>query len=157
MRKTQGTKRRIASALAVLAMMAIAVSGGATTASAADTPKPPPGYAGPSPTCNGAPYLNIPLSGTSGYVEIWLDTAGSGTYCAKTFDNLAGDHHMEIILQRVGWQTRWYDSGTFSTYAGGIYVSGANAYCTLVYGVVTVNGVDHFMVGARSDGWLEVC
>jgi hypothetical protein len=157
MGRTQGVKRRIASALAVLAMMAITVSGGATTASAADKPKPPPGYAGPSATCNGAPHTTYPLSGTPGYVDVWLDPAGSGTYCARTFDNLAGDHHMEIILQRVGWETRWYDSGTFSTYAGAIYVSGANTYCTWAYAVVTVDGVNHFVVGARSDGWFLVC
>ena len=157
MGRTQGMRRWIASALAVLAMTAIAVSGGAATSSAADKPTPPPGYAGPFPTCKGDLRANLPLSGTSGYVQIWLDPAGSGTYCAMTFDNLAGDHHMEIILQRADWESRWYDSGMFSTYAGGIYVSGANAYCTWVYGVVTVNGVDHFIAGSRSDGWYLQC
>ena len=111
----------------------------------------PPGYAGPFATCNGEPVTPIPVPGTTGYVQIWRDYAGSGTFCAKTFDNLGGDHHMEIILQREDWSTRWYDSGTYSTYAGGIYVSGANTYCTKLYGEITGNDQRH------TTGWLLVC
>jgi hypothetical protein len=146
------TTRRIAATAAVSGIVAIAALTGAGTAAAnTDPADAPPGYAGPFATCNGQPYAQISVPGTPGYVEIWKDTAGSGTFCAKTFDNLAGDHHMEIILQRDDWSTRWYDSGTYSTYAGGIYVSGANTHCTKVYGEITVNGQAH------TTGWLLVC
>ncbi|WNV87646.1 hypothetical protein [Umezawaea sp. Da 62-37] len=148
-------KRRLASAIAVSGIVATAVLGGAATASATDPADAPPGYAGPYATCNGAPLPPLQLSGTPGYVQLWLDRSGSGTFCAKTFDNLGGDHHTEIILQRVDWQTRWYDSGTYSTYAGGIYVSGANAHCSRIYGEVTVNGVAHRLPSV--DGWATVC
>jgi hypothetical protein len=150
MSRMQKTKKRIASAVAVAGIVATTVLGGAATASASDPKDAPPGYAGPYATCSGEPYRVYPLPGTTGYIEVWRSYAGSGTFCAKTFDNLAGSHHIEVILQRVDWQTRWYDSGNYSTYAGGIYVSGANEHCTYVFGRVTVDGVNH-------DRWATVC
>jgi hypothetical protein len=149
--RMQMTKMRIASAVAVVGIVATTILGGAATASATNPADAPPGYAGPYDTCSGVALPQIPLPGTSGYVQVWYSSAGSGTYCAMTFDNLAGSHHIEVILQRDGWQTRWYDSGTYSTYAGGIYVSGANSHCTGVYGEVTVDGVAH------ASGWWTVC
>ncbi|WP_410606326.1 hypothetical protein [Amycolatopsis sp. lyj-109] len=144
--------RRIAATTAVSGIVALAALAGAGTAAAnTDPADAPPGYAGPFATCNGEPYVQITVPGTPGYVDIRRDYAGSGTFCAKTFDNLAGDHHIEIILQRVDWSTRWYDSGTYSTYAGGIYVSGANTHCTRVYGEITVNDQAH------TTGWQVVC
>jgi len=153
--RMQRTKQRIASTFIISGLVATTVLGGAATASATDPADAPPGYAGPSATCSGTPGQPIPLSGTSGYVQLWYSSAGSGTYCAKTFDNLPGSHHTEIILQRDDWQTRWYDSGTYSTYAGGIYVSGANTHCARFYGEVTVDGVAHKL--PSSDGWWTVC
>jgi hypothetical protein len=149
--RMQKTKTRIASAVAVVGIAAMTVLGGAATASATNPADAPPGYAGPYASCSGEPRALIPLPDTSGYVQVWYSTAGSGTYCAMTFGNLAGSHHIEVILQRDDWQTRWYDSGTYSTYAGGIYVSGANTHCTGGYGEVTVDGVAH------PSGWRTVC
>ena len=156
-------KKRIASAAAVVGMAASVVLGGAATASANTHPEDaPPGYGGPFSTCKGAPRAYFPLEGTSGYVQVWLSSEGSGTYCAMTFDNLPGDHHTEVILQHAGWASRWYDSGMYSTYAGGIYVSDANTLCAYVYGEVTVNGVPHTLHTPSPPtrygvGWNIVC
>jgi hypothetical protein len=132
--------------------VATAVFGGAATASAGTFAQAaPPGYAGPSPTCSGAFLERINIAQAAGYVDVWYSSAGSGTFCAKTFDNLAGNHHIEVVLQHAGWTTRWHDSGNYSEYAGGIYVSDANTLCAQVYGEVTVGGLPY------SSGWNTIC
>jgi hypothetical protein len=143
MTTTRHTMRRIAATLAVSGLVAAAVLGGSATASATEPGDAPAGYAGPFNECKGAATPPMKLEGTSGYVQVWYSSEGSGTFCAMTFDNLPGKHHTEIVLQRDDWQTQWYDSGMYSTYAGGIYVSGANSHCAFVYGEVTVDGVAH--------------
>jgi hypothetical protein len=114
-------RRRVATAVAVIGVVATTVLGGAATASARTDPaKAPPGYAGPFPTCNGEFLERINIPQATGYVDIWYSSAGSGTFCAMTFDNLAGRHHIEVVLQHAGWATRWYDSDdNYDSYAGG--------------------------------------
>ncbi|WP_328617542.1 hypothetical protein OHS18_15645 [Amycolatopsis sp. NBC_00355] len=146
-------RTRIATAVAVIGVAAATALGGAVTASAETHPEDaPPGYAGPFPTCNGTFLERITLPQTAGYVDVWYSSAGSGTFCAKTFDNLPGRHHIEVVLQHAGWTTRWYDSDdNYDSYAGGIYVSDANTLCAQVYGEVTVNAVPH------ASGWNTIC
>jgi hypothetical protein len=144
-------KNRIASAVAVSVIAVATMLGGAASASATDPDDAPAGYAGPFSSCSGDLVYHIPLSGTSGYINVWYSPAGSGTFCAMTFDNLAGSHHIEVILRHEDWQTPWYDSGTYSTFAGGIYVSGMNTRCAYVWGRVVVNGVDY------NNGWDYIC
>ncbi|MFJ6718708.1 hypothetical protein [Streptomyces sp. NPDC091259] len=133
-------KRRVPSVAAVCGLVAGAVFGGAGAASATDPADAPPGYAGPFSSCKGSPVTRMPLADRVGYIQVWYDGAGSGTYCAMTFDNRAGSHNMEIRVRRYVWQTSWYDRGSYSTYAGGVYVSGANTYCAEITGWVEVNG-----------------
>ncbi len=146
-------KRRIATAVAVIGLAATTVIGGAATASAETYPKDaPPGYAGPFPTCKGAFLEQIDIPQTTGYIRVSYSSEGSGTFCAMTFDNLDGKHHIEVVLQHAGWTTQWYDSDdNYETYAGGIYVSDANTSCAKVYGEVTVNGARH------PSGWNRIC
>jgi hypothetical protein len=128
------------SVAAVCGLVAGMVLGGSGAASATDPADAPAGYAGPFSSCKGTPLPRMPLSDKVGYIQVWLDDAGSGTYCAMAFDNRAGSHTMEIRVRRYVWQTSWYDRGSYSTYAGGIYVSGANIYCAEITGWVEVNG-----------------
>jgi hypothetical protein len=60
-----------------------------------------------------------------------------------TYDNLSGSHHMEVVVRRSTWQTPWYDSGTYSVYAGGIQHYGSDGNCVIFFGRVTVNGVNY--------------
>jgi len=108
----------------------------------------PPGYGGPMSTCPGTLRPVVPLASASGAklsstLNIWYSGSNSGTFCAKTYDNLPGSHHMEVVIRRADWQTPWYDSGMFTTYAGGVAVYGAATKCVSVFGRVTVNGVNY--------------
>jgi hypothetical protein len=145
------SRRRLASVLVAVLAAVFAVVGGSATASATEPEDAPAGYAGPFSSCSGDLIYHIPLSGTSGYIDVWYSSAGSGTFCAMTFDNLAGSHHIEVILRHEDWQTPWYDSGDYTTYAGGIYVSGMNTRCAYVWGRVVVNGHDY------NNGWDYIC
>jgi hypothetical protein len=61
-----------------------------------------------------------------------------------TFDNLTGSHHMEVVIRREGWTTPAYDSGTYTTFAGGMihYGSAAAGKHVYIFGRVT-NGVNY--------------
>lgn len=100
----------------------------------------PPGHAGPFSTCNGVESSSIPISDGVAKIRVWKSTEGSGTYCAKTYDNWGGSYSMEVRVWHAGWATDWYDRGVYSTYVGGIYVSDANHYCAYVSGWVKVDG-----------------
>ncbi|MEU4251582.1 hypothetical protein AB0F15_29625 [Amycolatopsis sp. NPDC026612] len=137
---------------AVVLSLAGAVAGSASAgASVRDglVEGPPPGYGGPVSTCTGVLVYDAPLFSAAGgyagsYVEVHYTSADNGTLCAKTFDNIEGRHHMEIVLRRTTWQTPWADSGTYETYAGGIqhFGTGGNV-CVTVFSRVTVNGVNY--------------
>lgn len=133
-------RRRGLSVATVCGLVAGIVLGVPGAASATDPDDAPPGYAGPFASCKGVALPRMPLSDGVGYIQVWQDFVGSGTYCAKTYDNRAGSHAMEIRVRRYVWQTSWYDRGSYSTYAGGVYVSGSNTYCAEITGWVEVNG-----------------
>jgi hypothetical protein len=127
-------------------VVAVAVAN-APTASATGAAGAPAGYGGPVTTCTGTFVYSAPLLSAGGafagsYVEVLYTSANNGTLCAKTFDNLEGSHHMEIVLRRTTWQTSWSDSGTFTTFAGGIQHFGTGV-CVTVFSRVTVNGVNY--------------
>lgn len=129
--------------LALASTLAMTVTSTPTASAAA-----PPGYGGPMSTCPGTlEYIyvleNASGANLGGTLQIWYSSSNSGTLCAKTYDNLAGSHHMEVVIRRLDWQTRWYDSGTFTTYAGGVAVYGVATKCITVFGRVQVNGVNY--------------
>ena len=100
----------------------------------------PAGYFGPQATCPGSVYATIDIPGPA-YILVWYSTANSGSYCAKTFDNEAGSHSMSVSIRRADWRTVWSDTGTFTTYAGGVGVMGVATKCAEVSGWVTSGGV----------------
>jgi hypothetical protein len=131
-------KRGVLTVAAVCGLVAGATFSGAGTASAAAAP---PGYSGPFlGDCKGIPVRTLPLSDGKGTIEVSYDSAGSGTYCAKTFDHRDGSRNMHVYIRHEQWTTSWSDTGFYSTYAGGIYVSQTNTWCAYVYGWVEVNG-----------------
>jgi hypothetical protein len=137
--------RRVAllTTLALASTLAMTVTSTPTASAAA-----PPGYGGPMSTCPGTLKYIYALENASGAnlggtLQVWYSSSNSGTFCAKTYDNLAGSHHMEVVIRRLDWQTNWYDSGTFTTYAGGVAVYGAATKCISVFGRVQVNGVNY--------------
>ncbi|MEU9214049.1 hypothetical protein AB0D27_40710 [Streptomyces sp. NPDC048415] len=137
-------KRRVLIAAAVSGFVASATLGGSGTASAS-ADAAPPGYSGPFlGECKGHWVKTVPVPDGMGEIKIWYDPAGSGTYCAKTYDNRAGDHNMEVRLRHQEWAASWHDTGVYSTYAGGIYVSQADDWCAFVSGWVEVNGTTHY-------------
>lgn len=141
--KKFGARRSVVLSAAVCGIVASATLIGSGTASASANAAPP-GYAGPfTGDCKGHLVRTVPLPDGLAKIQVWKDPAGSGTYCAKTYDYRTGSHNMEIRLRRAGWTTSWYDRGVYSTYAGGIYVSGANDNCAYVSGWVEVNGTRH--------------
>jgi hypothetical protein len=164
MSKIRRIKKSAAGLVAVVGLVVTLSVGSGPPALATNPSDAPPGYGGPVATCAGTvvdmTYLRT-AAGTQGssYVQIWYSSSNSGTLCAKVFDNLAGSHHMEIVVRRSTWQTPWYDSGTYSTYAGGIQHFGSNGNCTIFFSRVTVNGTNYEdrigLAGAPYPG--EVC
>ncbi|MDQ0794983.1 hypothetical protein [Streptomyces sp. B1I3] len=136
MSKISTMKRNILSGAAICGVVVGVTLGGVSTASAA-----PAGYAGPfDGPCKGSLVRTIGLPDSVGQIQVWYDSSGSGTYCAKTYDNRSGQHRMEIRLRHWKWATSWNDTGLYDTYAGGIYVSEADTQCAYVSGWVEVNG-----------------
>jgi hypothetical protein len=135
--ETGGSDMRMIRALLTVAFLAGAALLSATgPASAA-----PAGYFGPQATCPGEVYQTIEIPGPA-YILVWYSPADSGSFCAKTFDNEAGSHYMSVSIRREDWQTVWSDSGTFTTYAGGVGVKGVDIpHCAYVSGKVTSGGV----------------
>lgn len=139
----------------VTGLVAVSIFAGAPSASAA----PPAGYGGPVKFCGGEYVKSYALqdkggtgSNSIGLLDVYWSPANSGTYCAYTFDDIPGSHHMEVKLRRSGWKTAWQDSGMYSSYAGGIQHFGSNGKCVLFFGRVTVNGVNYeTKFGLRSD------
>lgn len=138
-------KSRIAAFVALLAALGMLLAG---PASATDPGDAPPGYGGPVSTCPGTLIYVLTMYDQYGHdvgsrLHIWYSTGSGGTYCAKTYDNLSDSHHIEVVVRRGDWQTNWYDSGTYTTYAGGIEVFGAATKCVYFFGRVTANGLNY--------------
>ena len=143
-------KRRIAAIAALVGLQAAVFLITAPAGSATNPGDAPPGYGGPVTTCPGTlnpgdihPLYNASGNTLGSNIQIWYSSANGGTYCAKTYDNLSGSHHIEVVVRRGDWTTNWYDSGTYTTYAGGIEVFGAATKCVYFFGRVTVNGVNY--------------
>jgi hypothetical protein len=141
--------RRASILLTIAGFVVALLFGGATSASATDPADAPAGYGGPVTTCPGnligGWYLynvnDVTLGST---LQVWYSPATSGTYCAKTFDNLTGTHHIDVTVRRADFTTNWYDHGlAYSEYAGGIYVIGAATKCVFFHGLVTVGSTDY--------------
>jgi hypothetical protein len=119
-KRFDGMKRRVLIAAAVSGFVASATLGGSGTASAS-ADAAPPGYSGPFlGECKGHWVKTVPVPDGMGEIKIWYDPAGSGTYCAKTYDNRAGDHNMEVRLRHQEWAA----SGT--TQASTLLMPGAS-------------------------------
>jgi hypothetical protein len=148
MTRLQLARTKVVGLAVVAGLVVVSIFASAPSASAA---APPAGYGGPVNSCGGTFVGSSYLYDNGGagsrtlgsQLHIWYSTAGGGTYCAMTFDNLSGSHHMEVQLRRQGWTTPWQDSGTYSTFAGGIQHFGSNGNCVFFFGRVTVNGVNY--------------
>lgn len=146
--RLQRFKNRV-SAIAVAAGLAITGSVIAVPAASATNPADAPaGYGGPVSNCPGSRVVDFDLRSASGawrsgILEIWYSSGSGGTYCAFTRDNIDGSHHMEVVIRRGDWTTKWYDSGTYKYYAGGVEVFGAAAKTVYLFGRVTVDGVNY--------------
>jgi hypothetical protein len=132
----------------VTGLLAAAVLAGAPQASATSPGDAPAGYGGPVGNCGDGlvePWLlySSTYQTLGSYLDIFYSTAAGGTFCAKTLDYLDGAHYMSVAVRRGDWVTKWYDTGTYSDYAGGIQVFGAAGKCVYFYGLVTVNGVKY--------------
>jgi hypothetical protein len=118
------------------------ISGGTGTASATDPNDAPPGYAGPFSYCQGSRYDSVHLRDNA-YIDIYWTSAGSGQFCAMTYDVVDGRHHMEVRIRRTDWRTSWYDNGYYDKYAGAIYVGGMEGRCAHISGWVEFYGIKY--------------
>jgi len=148
MYQLHGIRRKVAAVAVVVGLAFTGALASGPSALATDPDDAPPGYAGPLSGCPGTLTYVVYLRNAAGTslgsaLHVWYSSASGGTYCAMTFDNLASSHHMEVVVRRGDWQTWWYDSGTYNTYAGAIAVYGAASKCVYFFGRVTVSGVNY--------------
>lgn len=130
------TVRRFVSAVAVLVAAAATLTAGSGEASATDPGDAPPGYAGPFSYCKGSRYDAIHLGDGHAYIDVYWTAAGSGQFCAMTYDVAEGRHSMGVTLRRTDWKTSWWDIGYYDRYAGAIYVGGMEGRCAEISGFI---------------------
>jgi hypothetical protein len=103
--------------------------------------------------------LQNQLDEAQGFLEIRYSSSNSGTMCAKVYDSAGGSHLMSVSIRRADWRTVWSDSGTFSTYAGGVEVLGAATHCVAVSGNLSMGSrsVDKFRKSAYINKYGSPC
>ncbi|AKU17256.1 hypothetical protein [Luteipulveratus mongoliensis] len=73
--------------------------------------------------------------------QLWYSSANNGTNCLMVFDRATGSHQMDAGLAIKGAPGFGKeDSGTFSSYAGGIQATNTNNRCVWIQGSVTYPG-----------------
>lgn len=106
-------------------------------------------------TCPGNEVSGFPkslknsLGELAGSLHLWYSSANNGTNCAKVYDDASGSHSMSVSI-RTENGTPMTDSGTFSTYAGGVVVTGTNGKCIYVSGNLSLGSgsVNQFRASA---------
>lgn len=77
-------------------------------------------------------------------IRLYYSTLNGGTNCAMVFDNEAGSHAMLAhIADNKVQESFATDSGTFSTYAGGVAITHMNHSCVAWSGTIDDNGVTY--------------
>ena len=114
--------------------------------------------AAPVATCPGTEIHNygLPkllsnsLGEQAGVLRLWYSTANGGTNCAKVYDNASGSHSMSVSIRRENMTTPVTDSGTFSTFAGGVVVTHTDGLCIYVSGSLSLGtgSVNQFRASA---------
>ncbi|MGK3206561.1 hypothetical protein [Amycolatopsis sp. MEPSY49] len=107
-------------------------------------------------TCPGSEVSGFPkslknsLGELAGSLHLWYSSANGGTNCAKVYDDMSGSHSMSVSIRRSDQSTPVTDSGTFSTYAGGVVVTGTNGKCIYVSGNLSLGSgsVNQFRASA---------
>ncbi|WP_410567817.1 hypothetical protein [Amycolatopsis sp. cmx-4-61] len=114
--------------------------------------------AAPVATCPGTEIhdygLPKPLSNSigeqAGVLRLWYSSANGGTNCAKVYDNVSGSHPMSVSIRTERMTTPVTDSGTYSTYAGGVVVTHTDGLCIYVSGTLSLGSgsVNQFRASA---------
>ncbi|WP_326944149.1 MULTISPECIES: hypothetical protein [unclassified Amycolatopsis] len=105
----------------------------------------PGAEAAPVTTCPGTELhkeglpkpLKNQLGEQAGTLRLWYSSANGGTNCAKVYDDASGSHSMSVSI-RTDTSATVTDSGTFSTFAGGVVVTGTNGHCIYVSGSLSL-------------------
>lgn len=81
-----------------------------------------------------------------GRVELFYSSANGGTNCTKFYDQLSGSYNMSAQLRLEGISHWGVDAGTFSTYAGGVLVTGTAGKCVWVKATLSlgVGGLNQY-------------
>lgn len=106
----------------------------------------------PGGTCSGSMVAGFPkvlsnqLGETQGRLELRYSSATGGTNCAILYDMASGSHQMSVTIRRADLSYSGSDSGMYSTYAGGVAVTGAASRCIYVSGFLRMGpySVDQF-------------
>ncbi|MBV2364420.1 spore-associated protein [Streptomonospora sp. NEAU-YY374] len=80
------------------------------------------------------PVNQVAVPGGKGTVYLYYDSA-TGINCAVTMGSVSGATYMDVGLRRTQEGAGEWDSGTFSSYAGPVYVS-AKGICVDFTGAV---------------------
>ncbi|WP_206793161.1 hypothetical protein [Amycolatopsis sp. MtRt-6] len=94
--------------------------------------------------------LSNSLGEQAGVLRLWYSSANGGTNCAKVYDNMSGSHPMSVSIRTERMTTPVTDSGTFSTYAGGVVVTRTDGLCIYVSGSLSLGtgSVNQFRASA---------
>ncbi|WP_462417065.1 hypothetical protein [Kytococcus sp. Marseille-QA3725] len=72
--------------------------------------------------------------------NLYYSSANGGTNCLVVHDNTAGSHYMEASVHPAGdYHTGAKDTGIFSTYAGGVNVTGMGGRCVGMHASIIDN------------------
>lgn len=119
-----------------LGLAALAAFAGAAlvTPAAQAAPSTPAPYKLVS-SCPGSSVSGFPkvltnrLGDTQGSVHLYYSSVNGGTNCALVYDNASGSHQMSVTLRRANLSYAGSDSGVYTTYAGGVAVTGTADTC----------------------------
>lgn len=76
--------------------------------------------------------------------ELYYSSADGGTNCLVVHDNAEGAHHMEASIHPGGdYHSGAKDIGTFTTYAGGVNVTGMAGRCVGIHASIVDDGATH--------------
>jgi hypothetical protein len=94
--------------------------------------------------------LSNSIGEQAGVLRLWYSGANGGTNCAKVYDNASGSHSMSVSIRTQLMPSPVTDSGTFSTYAGGVVVTGTDGLCIYVSGNLSLGSgsVNQFRASA---------
>jgi hypothetical protein len=118
----------------VAAGVVVAPAAQATTAA-----KPVPVCPGTELHRDGLPKpLKNQLGEQAGTLRLWYSGANGGTNCAKVTSDGANTRSISVSIRTETMSTPVTDSGSFTTYAGGVVVTGTAGKCIYVSGSLSL-------------------